>query len=193
MSKVFVLGLAGRIGSGKTTLAKALADRTGATVLSFAKPLKEMCLALGLSYEQVYGSEKETPDYRLLGGKTPRFVQKTLGTEWGRDTINQNIWVDVFKAKVQDYLDKGVSVICDDLRFPNENECFDVIRDHQTTECFVTTCAITRFHSNDCLSGKFATHPSEALNLLTFENLIVNTGSVEEAVSKLERLVGYGS
>ena len=68
-----------------------------------------------LSYDQVYGDEKETP-IPWAGGKSSRYIQQTLGTEWGRDMITNDLWLNLFEENCRN-VDK---IVCDDLRFPNE-------------------------------------------------------------------------
>lgn len=81
---------------------------------SFATPLKQMLCAMGLTPEQLWGSQKETPA-PLLNGKTPRHAMQTLGTEWGRRCIDEGLWVRAWKETLP-----GGYVVTDDLRFPNE-------------------------------------------------------------------------
>ena len=50
-------------------------------------------------------------------GRTPRYAMQTLGTEWGRDLISPNIWVNIVK---HDILKIKGDVVIDDCRFPNE-------------------------------------------------------------------------
>lgn len=54
-----VVGLSGKAGAGKSTVARILADEYGFEILPFAGPLKRMSIAFGLTREQVYGDEKE--------------------------------------------------------------------------------------------------------------------------------------
>lgn len=109
-----IIGLIGYKGSGKSFVAKRLVDRHGFTCLPMAKLLKDMLRALGLNENQISGSEKETP-CDLLGGKTPRWAMQSLGTEWGRRMIHDEIWVRAW----QHNRPPG-DVVCDDIRFPNE-------------------------------------------------------------------------
>ena len=60
------------------------------------------------------------PASYYLSGRTPREVMLTLGTEWGRDMMHSDFWVNIWRRRVQSLLDRGVSVVTDDLRFPNE-------------------------------------------------------------------------
>lgn len=91
----------------------------GYTPLKFAGPLKEMLRALGLSQTQIEGNQKEAPT-DILCGKTPRQAMQTLGTEWGRNMIGGDLWVNAWTNRVASILRNGGRVVVDDCRFPNE-------------------------------------------------------------------------
>lgn len=112
-----IIAFTGPLTCGKTTAAKVL-EREGYTRLRFAGPLKAMLVAFGLTRDQVDGALKETPT-ELLCGKTPRFAMQTLGTEWGRDLIGDDVWLRAFQHQVNT-LPRDVPVVVDDARFPNE-------------------------------------------------------------------------
>lgn len=115
-----IIGLTGRAGSGKTSVARTL-ENNGFTLIKFTEPLKAMLYAMGLSYEQIEGSQKEQPA-AVLGGKTPRFAMQTLGTEWGRNLISPDLWANAWAQAVNDLLElePETSIVCDDVRFLNE-------------------------------------------------------------------------
>ena len=115
-----LIGFCGKMHSGKSTASKYLMENHGFRQESLAKPLKEMLRILGLTYEQVYGDEKDLP-CALLNGKTPRHAMQTLGTEWGRNCIDENIWVRAAIKNFQVARTKGFeNVVFDDVRFQNE-------------------------------------------------------------------------
>jgi hypothetical protein len=116
MNRVLI-GFTGRIGAGKSTAARALYNR-GFTRVRFAGPLKAMMACMGLSEQEVDGSLKEEP-CDLLCGKTPRYAMQTIGTEWGRQMIGDDIWIRAFKRSVESY-GEHIPLVCDDVRFPNE-------------------------------------------------------------------------
>lgn len=115
-----IIAFTGLAGAGKSTAAFHLVAHRGFERVRFAGPLKAMMAALGLTHEQIEGREKETP-CDLLGGKTPRYAMQTIGTEWGRDLIANDLWVRAWKAAVA-AIPAGVPVVVDDCRFPNEAE-----------------------------------------------------------------------
>lgn len=113
-----LIAFTGLAGSGKSTAAKHLVDTLGFQRIRFAGPLKDMMRALGLTEAGIEGDCKEVP-CELLGGKTPRHAMQTLGTEWGRDLICQDLWIRAFNAALTK-VPEGVPVVVDDCRFPNE-------------------------------------------------------------------------
>jgi hypothetical protein len=126
---VNLIGLIGKAGSGKTYAASYLVENHDYVRRSFAAPLKEMALVLGLTHEQVYGEDKEEPT-DWLDGVTARYIMQTLGKEWGRDMICDDLWVRIMKQKLAAFnqITRGVNqnVVIDDVRFANE---VDMIRE----------------------------------------------------------------
>lgn len=111
---------------GKSTFADHLINRHSYIRLPFADPMKKMLEALfrevGISaddsFRYLYGDWKEKP-IPQLGGKTTRFLMQTLGSEWGRDTVDEDFWVGVMEAKLSRYSTYD-RIVIDDMRFPNE-------------------------------------------------------------------------
>lgn len=120
-----ILGITGAAGSGKSTAAEEIVSKLGFVRVRFAGPLKAMARVLGLSWEQIDGKLKETP-CDLLGGNTPRHAMQTLGTEWGRNCIHPNLWVNAWKHEVNQPAFSHKPIVADDVRFRNE---LDAIRD----------------------------------------------------------------
>lgn len=114
-----IIGLTGYAGSGKSTAAKHLVEKHGFTQVKFAGPLKQMMRCLGLGDREIEGDLKEVP-HPVLNYKTPRYAMQTLGTEWGRELIGQNLWVNVGVESTHQALGEGSQVVIDDCRFPNE-------------------------------------------------------------------------
>ena len=112
-----IIAITGLKGSGKTEISKQLISHYGFGRISFADPLKEMLRIMGLSYEQLWGQEKEVPS-ELLGNKTPRHAMQTLGTEWGRYQIDIDLWSRVWVERVKH--SPNARTVVDDMRFRNE-------------------------------------------------------------------------
>lgn len=114
-----VVAFSAPAGGGKSTAAAYLAAKHGYTLVKFAAPLKSMMRMLGLTDEHIEGSLKEMP-CPLLCGKTPRYAMQTLGSDWARDMIGPDLWVKAWRELASDVLDQGGRVVCDDMRFANE-------------------------------------------------------------------------
>lgn len=118
-SKMRLIGIAGQARAGKDTLASYLLDNLSDdwTRSSFADPLKAMLSVIGVDCSDD-AKAVVSDDY----GVTPRHMMQTLGTEWGRHTIDSDIWVKAFAR-----LNAGKCVIVPDIRFENEAE---LVREH---------------------------------------------------------------
>jgi hypothetical protein len=118
-----LVALTGSRGCGKSEVARILVQEHGYTRMRFADGLKRMLKAIGLTDAQVDGHEKEIFS-EMLGGKTPRWAMQSLGTEWGRDCISKDLWVNVTRNDIVAHLVKepAARIVIDDCRFPNEEE-----------------------------------------------------------------------
>lgn len=117
-----LIGITGRKYHGKDTAAAIFVER-GYMQLRFADPLKQMLRAfyrtVGLPDSdieaRIEGELKEVPCPHLRG-KTPRYAMQTLGTEWGRQLIADDLWVSVLRTRAAN---AGKAVVSD-VRFDNE-------------------------------------------------------------------------
>lgn len=118
MQKMKLIGIAGKARSGKGTAAQYLLNKLGTDwySASFADPMKEMLNVIGVDTGDNF---KDLPVNQY--GVSTRYMLQTLGTEWGRNLIDSNFWVDVF-ANMNAYQ----CVIVPDVRFDNEA---DLIRE----------------------------------------------------------------
>lgn len=114
-----IVGITGLAGSGKSSVASFLTSNHDFVIVKFADILKSMLRQLGLSEEELEGDRKGLPS-KLLLGRSPRYAMQTLGTEWGRQLLHENIWCEVWKRRARQLLATGIPVVCDDCRFENE-------------------------------------------------------------------------
>jgi hypothetical protein len=143
-----LIGLTGPMACGKSTVARAIwieAAKRGTTAMSmsFAGPLKRMLKELlragGASEAEanywINDQRKKAEACPFLMNKTTRHAMQTLGTEWGRECIDANLWTEM---ALNGAMRSGSNiVIFDDCRFfteldgilTNGGEVFELVRD----------------------------------------------------------------
>lgn len=112
-----IVGLIGFAHTGKSEVASLLMNEYGFMRIKFADGLKNMLRAIGLTEEEIEGDLKEKHCEKLCG-QTPRHAMITLGTEWGRNLIHQDIWVLAWRKYVLE--SAAERIVVDDCRFLNE-------------------------------------------------------------------------
>jgi hypothetical protein len=126
------IGLAGPGGVGKTTTARAMEKLDPRVKLvSISDPLKEMLRALYRSTTDLPAAEVErrlNGDLKrspcgYLAGKTPTEAMQTLGTEWGRDAIHAEFWLQAWQRSAVRF----ALPVNDSIRFANEAAAVDVV------------------------------------------------------------------
>jgi hypothetical protein len=106
-----IIGLCGAARSGKDTVASMLPFNTYA----FAEPMKEACRVIfGWNDEHLHGELKDVVD--PIFNTSPRHALQTLGTQWGRELVNSNIWL----IAAQNKINQSENLILTDVRFDNE-------------------------------------------------------------------------
>jgi len=123
-----IIGITGRIGSGKDTVADYLCTMHGFKRLSFAASLKDAISAIfGWDREMLEGTTKSSREWReqvdpwwteKLGKEvTPRWVLQYWGTEVCRNGFHPDIWVASVENKLRNTTD---NIVITDCRFSNE-------------------------------------------------------------------------
>ena len=113
-----IIGLAGRKGSGKSTVAEILKEKYGYRRLSFATPLKDMIMAMGVTEDEIFNLDLKEKPIERFGGRSPRELLQLLGTEFARNMVCQDVWVKAVEARIE----SNDQIVIDDVRFPNEAE-----------------------------------------------------------------------
>jgi hypothetical protein len=158
---------------GKTTIAKLLSEE-GFVRMSFADPIKHIAARffdiLGVNAHSIVHKDRPLPTWVNVE-VTARKVWQTLGTEWGRECIDQDLWVEIAKHRVAEMLKETegapVPIVFDDVRFLNE---FNAIEQMGGEVWRVDRRGVT---SNG--------HVSDArLNDGYFDAIIFNDGTIDE-------------
>lgn len=143
-----LIGICGAAGSGKDTLATGIAQIDVYFVYHFADPIKN-------AINEMFGwgpANWENRDWkeRTLDwiDASPRSLAQTLGTEWGREVVDQEIWLKLAQRKFERVSSVaemkggrivGMGMIIPDVRFENEAQwindagglLFEVVRPGQ--------------------------------------------------------------
>lgn len=113
-----IIGIAGPARSGKDTVAQFLLASRGGYTYSLADPIRGMLRAIGVDMKDPYWLNRKEEVIPAFG-VSPRRLMQTLGTEWGRETINKDIWITLAK---QNFLLNGQGMVVPDVRFDDEAE-----------------------------------------------------------------------
>lgn len=114
-----IIGITGKAGSGKDTLAAHLELNYGYKRLAFADPIRRGLMAmLNIKAHDFEHPRKEQSLYAI--GKSPRQLMQTLGTEWGRNQVHPDLWLILAQETIELSLLAGVRVVVTDVRFENE-------------------------------------------------------------------------
>jgi hypothetical protein len=112
-----LIGIAGRARTGKNTLATFIQAQYGGYQYAFAAPIRAMLKSgLGVDMDTPYWSERKEQIIPAIG-KSPRQLMQTLGTEWGRQLINPDLWLILASGQLAS---RGPGMIVTDMRFENE-------------------------------------------------------------------------
>ncbi len=116
-----IIGLTGKKGCGKSSAAISMRDYHGYTIASFAEPLKRTMEAFGVPRENMETpglKEEKLPEF---GNHSARKIMQLFGTEFARNLISENIWINKMRAHIKNLLEGGSeNIVIDDVRFNNE-------------------------------------------------------------------------
>lgn len=181
-----IVGMSGFARSGKDTAADVLVDEFDFTRVAFADKLRQMLYELNplvAPTKEKYFTRPKTPVYTqqviddygwdgyketMYGDEIRRLLQR-LGTEAGRKTLWDTIWIDAAFAGVE-----SNKIVVTDARFFNE---FDAVRDRGGVIWRVERAGV----------GPANSHASEleAVDYPNFGLTIQNDGTLEEYKDKV--------
>jgi hypothetical protein len=132
-----LIGLVGRIGSGKSTAQSFLCEAHGFVALNFADRLKDV-VAVMFGWDRAL-LQGDTPESRMWREQTdacwsealgrpafsPRAALQFVGTEMVRNQLGKGFWCAAMKGDIAEHLAAGRSVVIADVRFPEE---IDLVR-----------------------------------------------------------------
>ena len=180
-----LVALTGHAGHGKDTIVRILSEDFGFTRISFADPVREMCLAVDpycpLITEDTYSCSRLSFIVREFGWdeakKNPivREYLQRMGTEAVRNILGEHIWANLAMRKCAEVRRAAIS----DLRFPNEESA---IKNNNGI--------IWRVERTGFVNSVGTSHASEAYSdKIKFDELIINDGTIENLRTKIHALV----
>lgn len=174
-----LIGIAGRAGSGKDTIAKWLGVMHCAFLDTFAFPIKQTLIGMFpglLTWDHFNNRDlKEVVIPEI--GRSPRELAQLLGTEFGR-RVNSDLWIIMLDRRRHEYWPGGFRgyYVIHDMRFENEAVW---VRKNGGIVIHVTRQGV----------AGVAEHASEAgIIIETGDLLIANDGTVEQLHEKLAGL-----
>ena len=110
-----IIGLTGKAGAGKDTVADILCKRYNFERYAMAKPLKQMLASVGFTEPPRELKESPIPGFNFSW----RTAAQRLGTEWGRG-LDEDIWLKFAELFIAGKYEQHKNVVITDIRFPNE-------------------------------------------------------------------------
>ena len=194
MTSHTIIGLVGRAGAGKDTVALILAETEGVTPIAFADALRqEVKNAFGVGIEcMLHRDEKEQPtkslaiercsDKRFIARMTalaenpysprsPREILQLWGTEYRRECDSYTYWIDRLQETIDHHATGGKAVVVTDVRFVNEALYLKQIG-----------ASLWRVY-RPIAELAISTHSSESeIERIEVDRIIVNDGSIGQLV-----------
>jgi len=176
-----LVGITGKAGAGKDALASQLVIEFRYTKLQFAFYLKRMLAALPFfeqpNWEDGNWKAKKHPFYK----QEPRKFAQTLGTEWGRQCIDEDLWLKLASYQISSkaaVLDAKAFVFTD-MRFENEAK---FIRNQDGLVVHI-------LRPEQPYDKKTYAHSSESGIAISSQDMVIeNTGSLQDLQLKAARI-----
>lgn len=120
-----IVGLAGLAGCGKDTVARFLCETQCFVQIALADPLRDGLKSMFGLTDDVF-EQRDLKEQRISWiGRSPRWLMQTIGTEWGREMVNPNVWLNVAARRINAI--KAIAehqhvagIVVSDIRFENE-------------------------------------------------------------------------
>jgi hypothetical protein len=119
-----LIGLCGPAGCGKDSVRSILEMHADFAGLAFAEPIRNMLRELftGNGVSDEYITDRALKETEVPGlGHSYRHMAQTLGTEWGRQCMGPDFWLNVANTYMADLRSQGYrKFVVSDVRFANE-------------------------------------------------------------------------
>lgn len=119
-----IIGIAGKARAGKTTVANYIRNYYGFSIVNFADPIKRGLEAM------LDLTPKALDELKICGNPiipntdiTVRKLLQTLGTEWGREIVDESFWIKLAEneiKKLKNQFFSQTNIVIGDVRFISE-------------------------------------------------------------------------
>lgn len=179
-----LIGLCGKKGSGKSTVAEYLENLHGFVEFKFADALKDIVsIIFGFDRQMLEGLTKEHRQEREtlkdeVWNITPRKALQYIGTDLFRDKFDEQIWIKILIRKIKE--SEYENIVISDVRFKNE---FDILL--KLGAKIIGLKRETKFKKD------FHTSEIEIDELLKHKecNIIKNNGSFDSLFEKVYQII----
>lgn len=175
MSLPKIIGFAGPAQSGKTSCALVAKRLFGYEPRAFADPIREAVQAIfRLTPDELNAAKLSNRVFRG-SSMTMRQILQTLGTEWGREEINPDFWIQIQEQRNSTEPDL-TRFVYHDVRFQNE---LDWIHAQGGRVIFVQRQ----------MAGKLDAHASEALNMRGYDSILFNHYGLDDLEASVKHII----
>lgn len=117
-----IIGLTGRAGAGKSTVAAYLEHKWAMHQIAFAEPIQSMlCQLFAVAgIDGAWTADRALKELPTSLGWSYRHLAQSLGTEWARHQLADDFWLRVAGTRIDTPMMQTEHVVISDVRFPNE-------------------------------------------------------------------------
>lgn len=194
-----LIGLGGKLRAGKDAVGDYLEEKHDFVKLGMSDALNEALLKLnpwipvpsGMSADvtylpyahihEMYGyvEAKKNPEVRRL--------LQVLGTEVGREMIDQDVWVKIAEKKILEHWANGKSVVITAMRFPNEIEMLERLGGFSV---WVERPTADRLGDTQGDEVQIGAHASEnSVSEVDFQFTLLNDSTLDALYAKVEEVL----
>lgn len=175
-----IIGLTGAAFAGKDTAGLYLAKAHHFAVLAFADPIRDGLKAMMDLTDCEFSPENKEKIIPWLG-KSPRTLMQTLGTEWGRNIVDQAIWTKHMGQRIHLANQAGADVVITDVRFKTEADLIKRLGGE-----------IWRIQRPNAETTSHSQHISETeMAKIVADEVLINNGTLEQLYEQIDAALEF--